>query len=485
MLIKFLIALSFTNLCFYNVIQAFFYKNFFYVRYLPNANSYLALIINELLIAALLLCLWECITRLKIQFLIQIAKVLFVLLVLVAIHETARDISQINFKIFKKCLLFLIIILLSFKKLTKAAVIFVLLVLPYTGIIFFQSLMGIITTWNKIEPSQVAQTLATNDNTPRVVWMIFDEMDFQVAFNERASDFKLSTFDRLIKQSIFAENAFPPSNKTALSLPALIDGRLISKASAMGNDKLEITYLDTDETVLWGSRPNVFSKARSLEFNTAFIGEYLPYSRLIGKDLSYCNWYSFYPDYVSPVNTLFANICSQLTFTFGGPAKNYIQRKNAFSKILEESLSLVTNPTYNLIMLHFPIPHGPHFYKTPWWERSAEGYLNSLTLADETLERLWQAMEEQDLWDNTTIIVSSDHWLREHKKYFNFKENDLRIPFIVKLANQKRAITYKHAFNTFNTQELILAIMRKEIIKPEDVVEWLDQNKLNPEIVQI
>lgn len=486
MLKKFLIALSLTNLCFYNVINAFFYKNFFYVRHLPSVKSYLALIINELLIAALLLGIWECITRLNNKFLIKTAKVLFILLVLTAVHETVRDINQINFKVFKNCLLIIVIILLSFKKLTKATIVFVLLSVPYIGVIFFQSLMGIITTWNKVEPFQIGQTLlATNNSTPRVVWVIFDEMDFQIAFSERVSGLKLPTFDRFIDQSIFAENAFPPSNKTALSLPALIDGRVISRVSEIGNDKLQITYQDTDETVEWGSRPNVFSRARTLGLNSALIGEYLPYSRLIGKDLSYCNWYSFYPDYVSPVDTLSANIWSQLLFTFLGPAKNYIQRKNAFSKILDNSLSLVTDPSYNLVMIHFPVPHGPHFYKTPWWERSARGYLNSLTLADETLKQLWNALDNKNLWDNTTVIVTSDHWLREHKKYFDFKENDFRIPFIVKLANQKDHISYKHAFNTFNTQELVLAILRKEIIKPEDVVKWLDKNKLNPQIIQI
>ncbi|NLW45717.1 MAG: hypothetical protein GXY86_00015 [Firmicutes bacterium] len=50
---KFLIALSLANLCFYNVICILCYQRTFYVKYLPTANSYLALIINELLVAAL------------------------------------------------------------------------------------------------------------------------------------------------------------------------------------------------------------------------------------------------------------------------------------------------------------------------------------------------------------------------------------------------------------------------------------------------
>jgi len=425
MLKRFFIALSLTNLCFYNVIFSFFYKSFFYVRYLPTANSYLALIINELVIASLLLIIWESITRLKIQFIIKAAKIIFVLLVLTVIYDTARDFSRINFKVFKYCLLMLTIVLLSFKKLTKATVLFVLLSAPYIGIIFFQSLTGIMTNWDKVNRTQPVQTLfKTNNSTPRLLWLVFDDMDFRIAFNEQASYLKFPTFDRFRKQAIFAENAFPPSNKTALSLTSLIDGKLISKVSAIENDKndkLKITYQETGETIDWGSQPNIFSKARSLGFNTALIGEYLPYSRLIGKDLSYCDWSSFYPDYVSPIDSLSTNIGSQLTFTFAGPAKNYIQRKNAFSKVLENSLNLVTNPSYNLIMVHFPIPHDPHFYKTSWWEKSAKSYLNSLALADQTLKQLWKAMDGQNLWNNTTVIITSDHWFRERKKYFSFR----------------------------------------------------------------
>ena len=65
MLRKFIITLSLTNLCFYNVIFTIFYKELFFVKQIPTANSSLALIINELVVATLLLIMWGAVVRLK------------------------------------------------------------------------------------------------------------------------------------------------------------------------------------------------------------------------------------------------------------------------------------------------------------------------------------------------------------------------------------------------------------------------------------
>lgn len=481
MLIKFLIALSFTNLCFYNIIFTLFYKKLFFVKHLPTANSYLALILSELLIAVSLTFIWELITRLKKPWLTKTVKGLVFLMLLVVLDDAVKDVIDINTKILRLCLLTITFLLMILKKTTKAVVTFLLVTSPFILVIFGQAMLGTVTHWNKIEEPKPVQSLMTTANqTPRVLWIIFDEFDYQVAFGERAQGLNLPTFDRFTKQAIFAENAFPPSASTTLSLTSFIDGRLVSNASEIGTDQLRITYRDTGETVNWGSRPNIFSKARGLKINTALVGEYLPYSRLIGKDLSYCSWYPFYPEYISATDTLLANIKSQLYFLLAGPAKTTIQRKRSFYNILNDAKRLVANPNYGLIMIHFPIPHGPHFHNNHWWERSAKGYLNALTLADETLKQLWGIMEEKCLWEDTTVIISSDHFLRGHKKYFDYQTIDSRIPFILKMAGQKEAITYQPAFNTYITSDLVLAILKKEVSTANEVVNWFNDNRTNP-----
>ncbi|NLY75100.1 MAG: sulfatase-like hydrolase/transferase [Firmicutes bacterium] len=476
MLKKFLIALSFTNLCFYNVFCILCYQRTFYVRYLPTANSYLALIINELLVASLMVLAWEIVLRINKPYLTKTIKAFLFLVVLILVNDAARDIQGIDHDIIKYSLLTITFLLIIFKKTTKATVFFLLISAPFVGVIFFKSAAGFVANLHRTAPppKPALSSTAVDNQAPRVLWLLFDELDYRIAFIDKPQGLKLPTFERFQKQAITAENAYSPSTWTKVSIPALIDGRFISGA-VNDNQNLKITYRDTGDTVNWGSKPNVFSRAGELGYKTALIGEYLPYERLIGKDLTYCSWYSYYPSYVSPVDTLPANLYSQLFNIFTALTKSYIHRKNTYPVFLEESKKLAAEPAYGLTMIHIPIPHGPFFYKTPWWNQSGEGYLNSLVLADETLKQLWDVMASKGLWDSTTVILSSDHWLRKQKKYFNV--TDSRIPFLVKTAGQKEAFVYQPHFNTVITQALILAILENKVTTPEDVIDWLDKHR--------
>lgn len=54
---------------------------------------------------------------------------------------------------------------------------------------------------------------------------------------------------------------------------------------------------------------------------------------------------------------------------------------------------------------------------------------------------------------------------------------DYRVPFILKLQNQKQGVTYEHGFNTVMTHDLLLAVLRGELSTGGDVTAWLDQHR--------
>jgi hypothetical protein len=301
--------------------------------------------------------------------------------------------------------------------------------------------------------------------------LIFDGFDYRIAFVDKPQGLEMPAFDRLQQQAIIAHNAYPPGNSTRNSIPALIDGRLVTKADIGDYDKLSIMYQDSNESINWGNQPNVFSKARELMINTALVGEYLPYPRFIGKHLNFCEWYQFYPQYTSS-GSITANMRRQIKMLLIGPARHYVQRKEAYFDVQNQTKRLVSNPDYNLIMIHNPVPHAPYFYLQNWWDdKSQEGYINALKLVDRSLAEIRQIMEEQETWDTTNIIISADHG----NPFYDGKV-DKRVPFIVKLAHQKEPLTYEPAFNTVITQELILEILRGNISSPDELVGFLRQN---------
>ena len=94
-----------------------------------------------------------------------------------------------------------------------------------------------------------------------------------------------------------------------------------------------------------------------------------------------------------------------------------------------------------------------------------------------------------EIWDNTTVIVTSDHWLRldiwsknelginENNAVMYYKGIDHRIPFMLKIAGQKEDINYDKPFNTVLTHDLILALLKNELSNSDDVVEWIDNER--------
>ena len=485
MLKEFLIALSLSNLCFYNIILAFFYKNKFYLKDIPGANQLLALILSEFLIASIFWLLWRLVKKINYRYLILFAKFVVCLLTLIFIYDLARDFkAYFNIKLFRISLLILLIVLLILKKTAKVAKSFLLLMVPFVGIVFFQSLHGIAIDLIQQDKSEMKpQSLVKKENDlPKVLWLIFDGMDYRIAFLDQPYNLKMSEFDKLRQQAFMALNAYPPAGETITSMPALIDGKMISQAEIGGFDKLKIRYQNTDEIIDWGSQPNVFSRVKELEATTAFVGEYLPYSRIIGKDLDFCDWFQYYPQYTSS-GSVFANMYQQIKMLLIGPARHYAQRKEAYLGVQNHTKRLVSSFDYDLIMIHNPIPHYPYFYQQPWWDdRSPQGYANALKLVDLSLGEIRRIMEEQGTWDQTNIIISADHG--QHIRYNG--QEELRIPFIVKLANQKEPVVYEPAFNTVITQELVLAILRREISSPNELVRFLRQKgrMIEPEINQ-
>ncbi len=315
--------------------------------------------------------------------------------------------------------------------------------------------------------------LSVPEGQPRVVWIIFDEADYRLAFAQRPAGLRLPEFDRLRQEALCADVAYPPGDATIISMPALISGR---RLSSVRNDDcdLALTFADTGATTDWSALASIFSRARELGVNTALVGWYHPYGRLLGGSLNYCSWYSMRPG---------------RSTTFGGAIQQQIASLAEFTDVpplfikicqdsLKDALSLVANPTYGLILLHLPPPHGPWVYLpeknefTAWGTDEPAGYLNNLALADHELGDLRRVMETAGQWDKTWLILSADHSWRASKLYDGVR--DYRVPFMVKSTGVGQSLTYSNQFNTVLTHDLILAILRGEVTNQSTTAAWLD-----------
>ncbi|MFY9572132.1 MAG: hypothetical protein WAV20_12095, partial [Blastocatellia bacterium] len=298
-------ALSLANLCFIASWPALLDTTY----NIPSFNQYCAIIINVLLLTTVFCVAVTLARRSKGPLAFRLAQLLFPLTLLAPLNGVIRLLLPKQIPIFDRTLLpqqlpiieiLLIAIAIAMisvsdispwnRIIVRAAAIVTLVLFPFCLITLLQA------SWSltKFSDKQAATVLnAGNIAAPRVVWLVFDEMDQRVAFSERPATVNLPALDRLRGQSIWASKAYPPADHTLISMTSLITGKSISKAEPVNPSKIMITFAGSEELVSWGSQSNIFSKARDGGFNTAVIGWYLPYCRVIGESLTSCSWQDF------------------------------------------------------------------------------------------------------------------------------------------------------------------------------------------------
>lgn len=343
---------------------------------------------------------------------------------------------------------------------------------------------------------------------PRVLWVIFDEMSDDVAFAHRPTDLALPEFDRLQSVALSATNAFPPAGRTLQSIPALLTGRLIAAVKPDGPRELLLTYDGQNTSARWSQEPDIFTATRSLGRNAAAVGWYHPYCRVIGDRLTKCFWQpasqAIHPEKLSTTTMMLLQESELLQLLpYMGGVRERIQAQVTrpdyravhladYLALVEPAAQIAADPEINLAFVHLPVPHPPYIFdrKSGAWNTKGElGYLDNLALADRTLGQLRTAMERSGTWDETTVLVSSDHWWRTEywqvrppiwsraDDPYGHEKADHRIPFLVKLGGQKTSATYNAPFNTVLTHDLVLEILNGRVATVEQLSAWLDSHR--------
>jgi hypothetical protein len=109
-----------------------------------------------------------------------------------------------------------------------------------------------------------APPLPTAHSGPRVVWLIFDEMDQRLIFEDRADSLQLPEMDRLRSVSVYASRAYPPAASTLSSIPSLILGKRVMARRPAGPGNLMVSDNGTAPEAGWAGQANVFSTVRAL-----------------------------------------------------------------------------------------------------------------------------------------------------------------------------------------------------------------------------
>jgi Sulfatase len=341
-------------------------------------------------------------------------------------------------------------------------------------------------------------TLKAPPGRARMVWIIFDELSQTIVFKNRPAGLELPNFDRLRTDSFCASEAKAPGASTEISMPSLILGKPVAEVLPRGPEHLYLRLAGSRNFVDWSTLPNLFDSARQLGWNSAIVGWFHPYGRLLNRSLTKCYWTAGWlnsgveePAQPQSLETAMGKrallqlttlpLVGHLPGVFPGIYQRR-EKTERFSYLLDRALEIVGDPSIGLSLIHLPVPHPPAIYDRRQRKITADGrigYVDSVALADWTLGLLRRRMEQAGLWNQTAVLVSADHGWRTYlwrgdpewtvDEEAASHQDTLDVPFLLKLPGQNSGVEYDGTLPTIVTRRLIVDILRGDLTDPRTI----------------
>ncbi|HEU64262.1 MAG TPA: hypothetical protein ENH96_02580, partial [Chlamydiae bacterium] len=320
--------------------------------------------------------------------------------------------------------------------------------------------------------------------------------DQYLSFENRPKNIELKELDNLKQKYFYAKKVFQPGTDTIISIPAYTTGKKILNSQTLGFNHLQLNFPDKNSS-LWHQEPTIFSKLHSMKINSAVVGFFHPYERIFNKHCiekySYFNkkipnlFYQIISFYIAgPLNKLAFNKIKLLkTFKL---FFDVTWQTHQYLGVKQTALSIIKNRDINFCFIHFSIPHPPGIYckKTKKNSQKIRSYSENLILMDKTITEIREELQKSNLWEDSTLILTSDHWLRKHfwettpqkltkeEMALCGQRKEALVPLIIKMPHQKEAIAYDKPFNAISLHNLVLDIYNNKVSKEKDLVRWFD-----------
>jgi Sulfatase len=260
-------------------------------------------------------------------------------------------------------------------------------------------------------PAHAAAPSATPSGTtmgqpgrPRpVVFVLLDELDAEIALRE--GFFELPEIRSLVGRGALGLQMQPGGPNTLRSIPTMLTGRTLSNIANSGP-----AFLEARDGTRWDAHTEgLFSDLDTAGVRYSIVGFYHDYCRIAPRAAS-C--------FAQPVR-FFSGWMSSLTRTLKGRAnlqyayQGFLQQWAAtLDSLTSESIEAIRRRHADLVWLHINLPHPPAAGREG--PRSlAEDYAANLRIAASFVGRL--ETELRQIGDDHVIVVTSDHWLREHE----------------------------------------------------------------------
>lgn len=331
---------------------------------------------------------------------------------------------------------------------------------------------------------RVAPAVTRAENTPaakapRVIVAVFDELDYRLAFETPPQGLALKGLPRLRATSLFATHAFPPSNSTALSMPAMLIGERFMNIQADGWNRLGL-YRENGELTSFGDSDTLLHRAARNGDRIGILGWYHPYCRLFSMAANCLDSAGYGHSTSYPASGMLDILISQWRQIIpAGRPYATLRFENSVTRFRE----LLADPSLGMVFAHFAVPHFPYIYdagrerlaRADLWAPAPSGsvtYFSNLLLVDRLIDETLDTMNAS--CTGCILIVTSDHWWRWSRHYDG--RTDRRVPFAVHTAGESGPAVIEQKFNVEFLAHLVMAVLQRELLTRADIARWIARN---------
>ena len=343
----------------------------------------------------------------------------------------------------------------------------------------------------------------------RVVFVLFDELDAEIAFSENAP-VALPNFERL-RQEGFSHLAVEPSSfATLTAIPELTTGARVLWAEPADAETLHLTR--PEGTGSWTSEETIFGWAKESGLRIGIAGWYHPYCRLFRDSLDACTAEPVGSGATAMRSSLVASMMPlgeavtlqalhewrlaaamvflQVNVTFGVANETeirYIRRAQleAFQNLRSAALEYVADPRLDFVFVHLPIPHPVGIFDRETGDYSLDesaNYVDNLLLTDRTVGEIRDSIRAAGMESETVLVVGSDHPVRESWRAFPFWSEEMdqlvrsrgaeKIPLFVYVP-ESAPPAYGEPLGALVVYDLLRLLLEGGSPQPSDWAGWM------------
>jgi len=340
-----------------------------------------------------------------------------------------------------------------------------LVMLPLVPILFGQMLLW--KPWDVAELSTTAAPAPENGTRrPLVVMVILDEWSwFRVApGGEPAPEY--ANLRRLMGRSVLVRDAQSAGFATRYAIPRLVfqaTGEVVPGNGAA-------SWKDSTGRRPSVEVPSIFDSLRQHRYRSSVIGFYINYRSLVGPDEPNRVWSLPYAykrtTWLSEVGLMLMRNLQHWTdpvsqalwpgLSSGVYSESWVYLVSTMKAGAMHALA--TEPDNTFLLIHLPVPHAPFVfnpdgsfrgpYRGERMSSDSVGYHRQLLYADRVLGEIIGALDSAGRFDNSLLVVTSDHsWRKDPDSSLTAQPDAvLRVPLLVKWPGQDRPIVSDERF---------------------------------------